>query len=55
MFYADLKEAIPFNAPEETGNEVDLRAYVDSNHAGENDTRRSRSGFFIFLNTAPIQ
>ena len=32
-----------------------MRGYVDSNHVGEKKTRRSRSGFFIFLNTAPIQ
>ena len=54
-FYGDLKEAIPSNAPEEKGKEVYLSGYVDSNHIGENNTRRSRSGFFIFLNTALIK
>ena len=54
-FYGDLKEAIPPNAPEERGKEVDLRGYDDSDHAGENKIRRSCSGFFIFLNTALIQ
>ncbi|EJK60248.1 hypothetical protein THAOC_19435 [Thalassiosira oceanica] len=29
--------------------------YVDSDHAGEKKTRRSRTGFFIFLNSALIQ
>ena len=32
-FYGDLKEAIPPNAPEERGKEVDLRGYDDSDHA----------------------
>ena len=31
-----------------------MRCFVDANHAGENLTRRSRSGFIIFLRMAPI-
>ena len=54
-FYGYLKEAIPPNAPNKRGKEVDLRGYVDSDHAGEKKTRRSRSGSFIFLNTALIK
>jgi hypothetical protein len=54
-FYGDVKEAIPPNAPEEVrGKEVDLRLYIDSNHAGEEVTRCSCTGFFIFLNMAPV-
>ena len=55
IFYGDLKEAIPPNAPEERIREVDLRGYVDSDHAVKKKTRRSCSGLFIFLNTALIQ
>ena len=33
-FYGGLIEAIPPNAPEESRKEVDLRGYVDSDHAG---------------------
>ncbi len=29
--------------------------YVDSDHAGEKHTRRSRTGFFVFMNTAIVQ
>ena len=54
-FYGNLKQAIPPNAPEDRENEVDLRGYVDSNHAGEKTTRRSRFGFIIFLITFLIQ
>lgn len=53
-FYGDAKEAIPPGAPVARGKEVDLRLYVDSDHAGEQLTRRSRTGFFIFLNKAPV-
>ena len=53
-FYGDVKEAIPTNAPEPSGKEVDLRIFVDSDHAGDKITRRSRYGYIIFLNNAPI-
>ena len=31
-----------------------MRVYVDSDHAGDTVTQRSRTGFVIFLNGAPI-
>ena len=31
-----------------------MRAFVDSNHAGDEVTRRSRTGFLVFLNSAPV-
>jgi hypothetical protein len=55
QFYGDVKEAIPSNAPEPRGKEVDLRMYVDSDHAGEKRTRRSGTSFFVFFNTALAQ
>ena len=48
--YASTKESIPGNTPDSRGKEVDLRLYVDSDHAGGTVTRGSRSGFFIFMN-----
>jgi hypothetical protein len=54
-FYVDVAEAIPSNAPEPRGKKVHIRMYVDSDHAGEKRTRRSRSGFFVFINSALIQ
>lgn len=53
-FYGDVKEAIPMDMPEPRGKEVDLRLFVDSDHANDKSARRSRSGFFIFLNSALI-
>jgi hypothetical protein len=52
--YGDVKKMIPSGAPVSRGKEVDLRLLVDSDHAGEKFTRRSRTGFVIYLNMAPI-
>jgi hypothetical protein len=52
--YGDVKEMIPSDAPIPRGKEVDLRLFVDYDHAGEKFTRRSRTGFIIYLNMAPI-
>jgi hypothetical protein len=52
--YGDVKEIIPSDAPVPHGEEVDLRLFVDSDHAGEQFTRRSRTVFVIYLNMAPI-
>ena len=49
-----MKEAVPTNAPTPRGKDVDLRMFVDSDHAGDKVRRRSRTGFFIYLNSAPI-
>eukprot|EP00934_Nitzschia_sp_Nitz4_P001939 Nitzschia sp. Nitz4//scaffold485_size5303//233//968//NITZ4_009229-RA/size5303-snap-gene-0.0-mRNA-1//1//CDS//3329552890//1939//frame0 len=53
-FYGDVKEAIPMNAPKPRGKEVDLQLFVDSSHGDDKVNRRSRSGYFIFMNNAPI-
>lgn len=52
--YGECKEDIPFNAPTPRGVGFTMRAFVDSDHAGESVTRRSRSGFIVFLNSSPI-
>ena len=53
-FYKTAKEAIPGNAPEPRGKDIDLRVFVDSDHAGDTVTRRSRTGFFIFMNMSLV-
>jgi hypothetical protein len=53
-FYGNVKEALPPNAPTPRGKDVDLRLFVDSDHAGDKRTRRSRTDFLIYLNSAPI-
>jgi hypothetical protein len=52
--YGDVKEMIPSDAPVYHGKEIDLRLFADSDHAGEQFTRRSRTGFVIYLNMLPI-
>jgi hypothetical protein len=52
--YGDVKEIIPSYAPVPRGKEIDLRLFVDSDHAGEQFTRRSSTGFVIYLNMTPI-
>ena len=52
--YGECKEEIPSNAPDPRGIAFTMRAFVDSNHAGDMITQRSRTGFLVFLNNAPI-
>ena len=50
--YSEVKEAIPINMPEPFGKAVDLRLFVDADFAGDKARRRSRTGYFIFINSA---
>ena len=53
-FYPEACEAIPEIMPEPRGNEVVMTCFVDADHAGCRETRRSHSGILIFVNRAPI-
>ena len=53
-FYPGANEALPPNAPKPLGKGVTLRMFVDSNHTGDKVSRRSRTGFVIFLNYGMI-
>ena len=52
--YSGAKESIPAYAPEERGLGFKVNANVDSDHAGDNITRQSRTGYIVFLNSSPI-
>ena len=52
--YNRVKGILPPNAPEHRGNGFIIRAYVDADHAGLETSRRSRSGYIVFLNSSPI-
>ena len=52
--YTREKEEIPSNVPNARGLGFKISANVDSDHAGDCITRRSRTGFIIFLNNSPI-
>ena len=52
--YRDAEEQIPGDMPKPRGNPVTITAYVDASHASNKKTRRSHTGFLIFINRAPI-
>ena len=45
---------IPRHVTEALGKYVVIKAYVDANHAGNMETRRSHSGIIIYVNNALI-
>ena len=53
-FYQDAREEVPPDAPAPRGRPVQITAFVDSDHAGDKVTRRSRTGVLIYMNKAPI-
>jgi len=48
------KEELPPNVPQPRGQVFVVRAKVDAGQASDATTRHSRTGFFVFLNCAPI-
>ena len=52
--FGHAKETLPPNAPKPYGIGFIVRAFVDSDHAGDVITRKSRTGFIILLNNPPI-
>jgi hypothetical protein len=52
--YGDVKEMITPDDPVSIGKDIDLHLFVDSDYAGEQLTRRSRTGFVIYLKMAPL-
>ena len=52
--FEDLKETFPEDVPVPRGPGASIRICGDGNLAGCQATRRSRTGFTVFLNNAPI-
>jgi len=52
--YGKVEEELPPNMPKPLGNPVAITCFVDANHAGDKVTRRSQTGFIIYLNNSPI-
>ena len=48
------KEELPTNMPEPRGLGFVVRAKVDSDHTSDTVTRRSRTSFFVYLNSALV-
>ncbi len=53
-FYGEITKHIPPNFPKPLGKAVGLCMFIDSNHAGDTQTRRSCGGFLIYINTALV-
>jgi hypothetical protein len=52
--YRDAKEDVPDNAPRARGRAVKITTFVDASHAADKRTRKSHTGYIIFINRAPI-
>jgi len=52
--YGEMQEALPSNIPKVRVMGFEMLAYVNANHAGDIITRRSRTGFLIYLNNSTI-
>ena len=50
----ELKEELPPTMPKPLEHGFKIRCFADADHAGESLTRRSRTGFIVMLNNAPI-
>ena len=48
------EEELPAEMTEPYSEAFAIRVFVDVDHASEHLTRRSRTGFIVFLNNAPI-
>ena len=53
-FYGDATEATPLNMLEPRGKDIEICLLCDSDHAGDKSTRRSRTGYLIFINMTLI-
>ena len=54
LLYHGAKEELPPRMPMPRGRSVGMNAFVDASHAANKKTRRSHTGFMIFVNSAPI-
>lgn len=52
--HVERREEIPANMPEARGLGFTISAKVDADHASDTTTRRSRTGFFVFINSALV-
>jgi hypothetical protein len=48
------EEELPADMPEPRGQGFVINAKVDADHASDTVTRRSRTGFIVYMNCAPV-
>ena len=54
QLYCDAEEEMPRRMPAPRGFAVTTEAWVDASHAANRKTRKSHSGYIIFVNSEPI-
>ena len=54
LVYRNAKEELPPMMPAPRGMAVEISAFVDASHAANKKTRKSHTGYIIFVNSAPI-
>ena len=54
MMYRGAKEELPARMPLPRGRIVEITAYVDASYATNKVTRKSHTGYIIFVNKAPV-
>ena len=54
MLEEDRTEVLPPDMPMPHGKPFVIRCFVDADHAGDAVTRKSRTGFIVYLNNAPV-
>ena len=52
--YRDAEEPLPHRMPIPRGRGLTMTAFVDASHAANKMTRRSHTGYAVFLNRSPI-
>ncbi|MEM7003142.1 MAG: Ty1/Copia family ribonuclease HI, partial [Pseudomonadota bacterium] len=52
-FYRDAEEELPYRMPVPRGRPVVTTAFVDASHAANKVTRKSHTGYVIFINRSP--
>ena len=54
-YYRDAEEEMPHKMPRPRGRSVVTSAFVDASHGAKKVTRRSHSGYVLFVNRAPVK
>jgi len=54
MSESERTEVLPPDMPQQRGRGFVIRCFVDADHAGDEITRRSRTGFIVYINNAPV-
>ena len=55
MMEEDCTEVLPPDMPTPHGKSFVIRCFVDADHAGDAVTRKSRTGFIVYLNDKVFQ